>query len=139
MARKLSETEQKASSAVLDDLRKTAQDMMKNKLTGAKKVTVASNTKEGLKKGLSKAEEILGVDDHSEDEDSVPGKLDAHQMLKEHLQHGEESEDESAAEDLLEGPEGELEEAESEDLSPEAIDARIKELMALKAKKQAKY
>lgn len=103
MVKKLSEVEKKASTKVLGDLRKHMQDMMGDKLKGIKKVTVASDSKEGLKKGLEKAEEIVGDKEEAEEEIESP-EMEA-------------SEDES-----LEG----------EELSAEEIDAKIKELLAKK-------
>lgn len=100
MAKKLSEIDKKASLNVLGDLKKLAQDEMKGKMASLKKVTVASDSKEGLKKGLEKAEEIISDKEIESEEPEM-----------------EESEVE-----------------ESEEMSEEEIDARIKELMALKAK-----
>lgn len=135
MAKKLSPMEMKAGSSVLDDLRKTAQDLMKGKLDAAKKVTVASNSKEGLKAGLSKAEEMLGAQKGPMHADSVPGKLDIMSKLKEHgmanpeheLEEGSEEEemDESPEEAALEG---------DDSMSESQIDEQIKQLMAKKAK-----
>ena len=112
MAKKLSPADQKASLGVLGELRKLAQDEMKGKMANLKKVTVASDSKEGLKKGLEKAEEVL--------ESKCPEC------------EGEECECESEEYESEEAPEAE----ESEELSEEEIDAKIKELMALKAKKK---
>lgn len=110
MAKKLSDVEQKASTKVLGDLRKHMQDMMGDKMKSLKKVTVASDSKDGLKKGLEKAEEILDVKP-SEDEIEEPS---------------EEMEDESA--------EHEAEESPADELSEEEIEARIQELLAKKEK-----
>lgn len=135
MAKKLNPTEQRASSKVLDDLRQEMQGLMKGKIDGLKKVTVASDSKAGLAKGLSKAEELLGQHDGEDDADSVPGKMDYKQMMKEHAMGHEMDEEESPEEEMEESPEEES--AEHEDmLSPEDIDAKIRELMALKAKKK---
>lgn len=52
----------KAKMELVEELRSMAEDMMKQDLTGhmdgLKKVTVASDSKEGLEKGLEKAKEI---------------------------------------------------------------------------------
>lgn len=108
MAKKLSEVDKKASMNVLGDLRKMAQDEMKGKMASMKKVTVASDSKEGLKKGLEKAEDILEGEEKCGMCSKTPCEC-------------EESEDEYESDD-------------SEEMSEEEIDAKIKELMALKAK-----
>lgn len=56
----------KGKMSALKGLHKMASDMMGSDLAGMKKVTVASNNKKGLKKGLEKAEKMLGDDDSSE-------------------------------------------------------------------------
>jgi hypothetical protein len=111
MVKKLSEIEKKASTKVLGDLREHMKGIMGEKMAGLKKVTVASNTKEGLKKGLSTAEEVL------EAKDKKPV--------------------ESAEEELSESPEieeSEDESAEEHELTASEIDEKIKELLALKEK-----
>jgi hypothetical protein len=59
----LSEPEKKAKLTALGGMRDMAHEMMSGKLKNLKKVTVASNSKPGLKEGLSKAEDILNKDD----------------------------------------------------------------------------
>lgn len=110
MVKKLSEIEKKASSKVLGDLREHMKGIMGEKMAGLKKVTVASNTKEGLKKGLSTAEEVLDKKPIESAEEEISESPEV-----------EESEDESSEEH-------------SADLSAEEIDAKIKELLALKEK-----
>lgn len=100
--KKLSPLEQKAKMDVVKELQSQAGDMMGEKLKGLKKVTVASDSEEGLKAGLEKAEEVLEQKEEAEQED--------------------ESEEMSAESE--------------EELSPEEIDAKIQELMALKKKKE---
>jgi len=124
--KKLSDIEKKASSKVLGELRSHAQSMMNDKMKGLKKVTVASNTKEGLKEGLNKAEEILGTKKTKEDE-ANPEEID-------NLETEEtEDSDEHEAGESEEYEAGE-EEGEEESMSEEELDAKIKELMALKDK-----
>lgn len=132
--KKLSEIEKKASSKVLGELRKHTQQMMNDKMKGLKKVTVASDSAEGLKKGLSKAEELIKGKMPKEDDLLTPeeGELDKAHGLE------EESEEEEASE----SPEMEASEDESmeeheydeeECKTPEEIDAKIKELLKKKA------
>jgi len=111
--KKLNDMEKKASSKVLGDLRSHAQKMMNDKMKGLKKVTVASDSKEGLSKGLETAEKILKGKSPLEEE-------------------SEESEIETP--ELEENEEEELEESSDEpsEMSEEEIDAKLKELMQLK-------
>jgi len=122
MVKKLSPMEQKASGKVLEELRKHAQDMMKGKMANLKKVTVASDSKEGLKKGLATAEKIIEGKKPEESACPMCGEKDC-QCDKE----------ESADEEASETPEDETTE---EEMTADEIDSRIKELLALKAKKQ---
>ncbi len=108
--KKMSPLEQKAKMKALKEANSMASEMLKGKLGGLKKVTVAADSKEGLKEGLEKAEDILGED---EMEDSEMG----------------EKEDAQA-----EGYEDEQEE--SEPMDEDEINAKIEELMKLKEKLQ---
>lgn len=95
-----------AKMGVLQALHKDMGDMMGEDVKGLKKVTVASPDKEGLSVGLEKAKELLskGADD-------------------------------SDMEESEETPEIESKEEKSDaEMTPEEIDARIKELEALKTK-----
>jgi len=122
--KKLNEIEKKAGSKVLDELRKHAQSMMSGKMKGLKKVTVASNTPEGLKKGLSTAEKIL------ESKKNISSDL-----LEPEEELEKQTEDDSLEHESEESPEYEAgeNEGEEENLSEEELDAKIKHLMSLKA------
>jgi len=128
MAKKLSPIEQKSSKTVLDALRKETSGMMKGKMDGLKKVSVASNTPEGLKKGLDLAKKIAG----KSEEDSEPADLldegteDAEELAESPEQEASEQADGSEVEGLT---------AEEEAMSPEEIDHLISKLLELKAKK----
>lgn len=71
--KKLSELEQKASSKVLGELRKHTQGLLSGKMKGLKKVTVASDSPEGLKEGLEKAGEILEETEEESSHEEVEG------------------------------------------------------------------
>lgn len=129
--KKLSPVEQKASSKVLDELRKHAQSMMSDKVKGLKKVTVASDSSEGLKKGLSKAEEIIGKKPTSTDLGTPEEELDKQTV------DGEE-EEETPEHEASESPEMEQMEDEYHCETPEEVDAAIKKLMELKKEMLAK-
>jgi len=103
----LGDMEKQAKMSVVKDLRDTMAGEMADRLKGGlKKVTVASDSPEGLKEGLEKAE------------DMVESKM------------GDSSMSES-----LEEPEESEESEDSEEMSPEEIDAMIAKLQAMKMKK----
>ena len=106
--KKMSPLEQKAKLKALKEANGMASDMLKGQLSGLKKVTVASDSKEGLKKGLDKAEDMLG---EQEDEDSELGE-----------QADAESDEYESAQD------------EAMPMDEDELDKKIQELMALKEK-----
>lgn len=141
--KKLSPVEQKASSKVLDELRKHAQEMMSGKMKGLKKVVVASDSKEGLKKGLSKAEEILGTKKSGSDLTKSPlneefGKSEVEENLDE--EHPEEIDSLSSEHEAAESEEYEAGEQEGmeECKTPEEVDAKIQHLLKMKKEMLAK-
>ena len=109
----------KAKSSVLEDLMSDMFDQDGDKVKGLKKVTIASNTAKGLKKGVEKAEEMLGEGGMSDE--------DMPEM------------EESAEHEAEESPEMEESEHEGEeDMSPEEIEAKIAELKDLLKEKKMK-
>lgn len=117
---KMPSHEKDAKMSVLSHLRDMAQESMGGKLSGLKKVSVMSDSKEGLKEGLSKAQEL--TDKHLENEDD--------EMAPELMDQSPHSESEDRYENLEETADGESHE--SEEMSPEDIDAKIAHLVALK-------
>lgn len=114
----LSESEKKAKMTPLKEAHRMACDMLKDKVKGLKKVTIASDSEEGIKKGIKKAEEVFGMR-KSEDEE-----------MGEH-----ESEDEEMGEkDEAEASEYEDQQEESEPMDEAEINAQIEHLMKLKEK-----
>lgn len=78
--KKLEPLAQEAKTKVLSDLKKYAQDEMKNNLdSSVKKVTVASDDKEGLKEGLEKAKEMLDISDKEECEEDEKSEAEEKQ------------------------------------------------------------
>lgn len=65
----MSDAEKDAKMSVIKDMQDMAKNAMGDKLSGLKKVTVTSDSPEGLQKGLEKAKEILPKDDESSDEE----------------------------------------------------------------------
>lgn len=90
--RDLSEPEKHAKMSAVHDLRGLASDMMGDKMDGIKKVSVMSNSKEGLKHGLDKARGVLsGNEEHQMLDDSESPYSDAKHAIQEH--QGEEGPD----------------------------------------------
>lgn len=117
-SKKLSPIESKAKMSVLEKLKQDMQDMMGEKVSGLKKVTVASPDKEGLEKGLDKAKELLG---HEQD----PMVEEAEEEMGKDLDNdNEEGESEEHKEKVL----GE----DHESMSEEELDEKIQELLKQK-------
>lgn len=57
--KKLSDNEKEAKLSVAKEMRDMASGMMGEKLKGLKKVTVASDSKEGIEEGLEKAKDMV--------------------------------------------------------------------------------
>jgi hypothetical protein len=108
----LSDMQKEAKMSVVKSMSDMASQAMRSGLKDgvAKKVSVMSDSDEGLKKGLEKAEEI------------IEQKPDIQELESE-------QEDEAYAES---------EESEEEEMSEEELDAKLQSLMALKEKLQAK-
>jgi len=112
----------KAKSSVLEDLMGDMFDQEGDKVKGLKKVTIASNTSKGLKKGVEKAEEMLDEGGMS-DEDMPEGEKLAD--AEEEMPEAEESSD--------------MEMAEAEDEEEMSKDELLAEIDRLKAElKKAK-
>jgi hypothetical protein len=109
-AKELSPMEKKARMSMVDELRKMAEGEMKDRAFG--KVTVASDSPEGLKKGLEMAKDKVEMMPESAEEEMEEASED------------EESEEEySEDEDMYEA-----------EMSEDEIDAKLAELMKLKEK-----
>ena len=88
----------KAKKKVVSAIRDWAKGEMGNKLKGMQKVTVASDSPEGLKKGLEKAEEMVeekGLDIRESKGGSKEEFLEAMRMKKKHQDEGTTDYDES--------------------------------------------
>jgi len=104
---KKDDMKKEAKLSVLKELRKMASDMIGGDLKeGMNKVTVASDSKEGLKKGLEKAEDLMEQAPDMEEE------LEDEEMEYEDME----------------------EESDEDEMSPEDIEAKIQELMEKKKK-----
>lgn len=116
-SKEMDPAEKEGKLAALSSFSDMAKEAMGHKLGGVKKVTVASNTPQGLEKGLDKAKQIVG---HGDDE-----------SLEDPTEEASETPDMEAAE----GPDDQIQPCD-EHSSPEEIDAEIERLMALKAEKE---
>lgn len=119
-AKKLSDNEVKAKSSVLKDLSDTASEMMKDRLSGLKKVSVAAPSKEGLQEGLKLAEKLTekmpeqsGMEEAKEQEEEMVADAEDGKGME----MGEESEESEEAE-------------EGEEKSKEELLAELAELKA---------
>lgn len=138
----MSEHEKMAKMGVLKDLMAQADDSMFGKIKGLKKVTVASNTPEGLEHGLDKAKHMAEKMPHAEPN---PDMLEGEDEAEEAMESPEEEKAEDAVMDpnadsdtkkgkelqaMIEGAKPQHDMAENE--SPEDLDAKIQELLKRK-------
>lgn len=71
--KQLSDGEQKAKMDALMGMKDMASDMMSSRLKGLKKVTVASDSSEGLETGLETAKKAVGLEDEEEEPSADKG------------------------------------------------------------------
>lgn len=135
--KKLDPLEQKAKMDVVNELHGQASSMLGEKIHPLKKVTVASDSKEGLEAGLEKAAGMVEkVNKHETDpeklveqaEEESSADLDKDNEMDESPEHKAKILDQQPPEDI---------EAEHADCSPEELDDKIQKLMALKHKKES--
>lgn len=107
---KMPEMEQNAKMSVLDHIKREATKDMGGKLKGIKKVGVMASDKQGLEEGLDKAKELLSGEEGGESPEEEAGEMAGS--------------DELSPEELA--------------LSPEQLDEKIQQLMALKEKMEQK-
>jgi hypothetical protein len=112
-----------AKRNMLQELKKMASGMMgdelKGKMDGMKKVTVAAKDDDSLKAGLDMAKDIMGKTDEDADKTDTKAKSEV-------MDAGSNTDD--IEEEL--GLESAEDAEESEEMSPEEIQAKIKELQA---------
>lgn len=84
--RDLSPNERHAKMDVIKEMRNAASELMGGKMDGLKKVSVMSDSKQGLKHGLDKAKEIVsdGEEDQMQHDAEAPYSDDKHAM-EEHM------------------------------------------------------
>jgi hypothetical protein len=113
----LSKSHAKAKSGILQELMDDMMGMEGDKVKGLKKVTVASNSPMGLKKGLEKAEDIVGEMPEGEE-----------------MPEDEKMAEEEPSEEMEESPEMEVAEEEGEEENVEDLKAEIEKLKEKLAK-----
>lgn len=154
--KKMSEHEKNAKMGVLHHLKQMAEGMMKDHMDGhgMKKVSVMSDSPEGLQEGLEKAKQLAGHADMASGDplegQHPSGLVHGDVNMPGHSTHGSgmsdpdslddgssPMEDEAQGDD--ESPEAKDEASEhsdnEEDMHPDHIDAKIKHLMDLKKRK----
>lgn len=126
--KKMSPMEAKGALSSLQELMKDMDDIMLKDMKGKKgmKVSVMSDSPEGLKAGLEKAEDAMEGESEEETEVTLPkfGSKQKSGALMEEEDFEEDSSDDS--------------EDSSDDSSEEELDRKIAELMAKKKSKQSK-
>lgn len=130
MGKSLDGVERDAKMSAVQSLKDMANEAMKGKIDGMKKVTVASDSSEGLEHGMDKAKELIKGREGMAD----LGKLGEDEMDD----MGEASEDKGHYDDEF-GPESDdaspnEETPEEDDMSHEDIDKELERLMAKKKK-----
>jgi len=130
--KKIHPIEKEAKMRSLGELHSMAKNMLGDRLQGLKKVTVASDSKEGLEKGLSKAKEIVDGKLSGNNVSDVSPEM-ANAMAEETLETSEEEAEESPAEQELEAKEGiEMHNPDMEEMDEHEIDEKIQKLMEMK-------
>lgn len=139
--RSLSENEKKAKMDVMGELRDSAASAMSDKMDGLKKVSVMSDSKEGLKHGLDKAKSMFNkggevVSDMDEAVAEAENPYHDNDMAKaEHAfpDHQDASEEEDPDQEGSESDEQELaDHPEGSHMSEEEIDSQLEHLTKLK-------
>jgi len=120
--KEMSDAEKKAKLGVLGHMKKMAEDAMTDNLHGMKKVSVASDSKEGLEEGLEKAKEIISS---KEQDEMVEDAEDGNQVGDDLMAGGWDREE--AEED-----------SEDEEMSSEELERKLQKLMAMKKKMSEK-
>ena len=129
--RKLSPVEAKAKMNTLEKVKQQMMDMMGEKVSGLKKVTVASDSSEGLEKGLKKAKEM--IHGGNAPDSYLPGQENEADDASEGSED-EELEHEASSTDTpeMEQAERSMDSIDGED-THEDIDKKIQELLKKKA------
>lgn len=126
--RPMTDLEKEAKLSILGSLKDQAGQALANRVRGIKKATVVAKDEEGLKEGLDKAKDLVSKMPEAEDQVAEAGDDVAEEMA--------ESSEEEASEQ--EGHDAAPGEEHKEEMSEEELDAKLKELMAMKEKLKSK-
>lgn len=135
--RDLSPVERHAKMDVVKGLKDSVSEMMGHKLDGLKKVSVASDSSEGLKHGLEKAHDIVSGPEHAEMLKDAEDPYSEHSYSEGGEVEDEESPEHEASESPLEEEE-EHEGDEFEGLDIADIDSKLQKLMEVKKRLESK-
>lgn len=126
----MSGPEMDAKKRAVHEMRKMASDEMATPLHNLKKVTVASNSPEGVKVGLDKAKEMLNSHEEGSPEEEASESPEMEKLEEETGEDldrdNEEGEDPEHVENVLD-----------HDMSPQEIQEKIMELQKLLAAKKS--
>ncbi len=134
--KEMSGNEKEAKMSVVQALRDFAAGEMSKKMDGLKKVSVASDSKEGLEKGLDKAKEMIGSKPERDEagEDQYDETEESDQEQKSEAERGV---DQHPAE-FADTPHGDYangdESDSNEEMSEDDINEKLAHLMSLKQK-----
>jgi len=154
-AKPMSEMEKKAKLDSVNELRDAAQEAMGGKLDGLKKVSVLSDSSQGLKHGLDKARQVMSgaedqdlmeqaesnkADPFEKSHDELSGHMNPHDERSKHMmsEGGDVESEESPEHEASESPEEESSEHEEDDMSEDEINQELERLMELKKKMESK-
>lgn len=126
-AKPMDELAKKAKLSVIQDMKKAAEQKMGDKLGKLKKVSVMSDSDEGLEKGLEKAKQILGHESEEKEEEAL------HEAAESPEHEAAESKEEEKAEHASE--EGIHKD---QDMDEALIERKFKELMEKRARQKGK-
>lgn len=134
--KELEPRDREAKMSVVDALRGAMENEMgksvKGKIDGLKKVSVMSDSPEGLHHGLETAKHLL---DASHSGEHSMGESADEAQPEDSAEESSETPEEEASEESEESPEGSHDEdAEYGEMDKAALDEKLKRLMALKAK-----
>lgn len=134
--KQLSDAEIEAKMEVLQNIMDEMDCMMKGDMAekkGLRKVTVASDSPQGLKAGLEKAKDIVG-----KKESSMPSEEEAYSKEVGPQGQADETSLSDMAAELNKDEDMDDEIAEDDALDEDELDAKIAKLMAMKQAKKAK-
>lgn len=141
----IDEHEKLAKVDALNALKKMASDGMAGKMKSLKKVSVMSDSEQGLKEGLEKAKQILPSHEFESASDEEAEESPEHEMgespeaeAMEHEESPEQEASESPEHEALESPEEEAAEHGEDELTEDQIVEKIANLKMLLKQKMSK-